>query len=582
MDQPLQSLRQRTLYRLQALRSERSSWISRYREISEFLLPFSGRFVSTDRNKGNKSFNSIIDSTGSFAKRTLAAGMMAGMTSPARPWFKLALPDEDLMEFGPVRKWLDDVTKIMLRIYAKSNTYRALHSQYEELGLYGTGANIIVDDFDNVIHNYALTTGEYFIGTDPKGKVNTLYREYEMPVSQVVQMFVGENNKSGSKNWSNVSTGVKNLWDAGRMDAWIPIVHAIEPRAVSERDLRKGDGKNMPFRSVYLERDAQAQGGPDLVLRESGFKRFRATVPRWAVYGGDIYGNSPGMEALGDVKQLQHEQLRKSQAVDYMTMPPVQAPAVLAKVGVNQLPGGVTYSDGAGGANSIKSLFDVRLDISALREDIADVRQRINRAFYADLFLMLANDTREQPPTAREVAERHEEKLLMLGPVVERLHDELLDQLIDITFERVMETGIAPPPPKELEDMDLQVEFISTLAQAQRAVGLASVDRLMGTVLQIAQVKPDVLDKIDGDEMIDRYADMAGVPPTMIVDDEKVAEIRAARAKQQAAMQQAETAPAMAQTAKTLSETDTAGQNMLTDLTNQFQGYSIPTQGGVQ
>lgn len=578
MADPL-SPRIRGLKRLVALKTERASWDGRYAQLSQFLQPFSGRFNSTDRNKGNKSFNSILDNTGTRAIRTLAAGMMAGMTSPARPWFRLGVPDDEMMEFGPVKAWLHELQELMLRVFAKSNTYRALHAGYRELGLFGTSCNIVEADYDNVIHNYPLTTGQYCIACDSKGYANTMYREFEMPVHDVVEKFVkpsGQMKKSGSPDWAIASTLIKSLWDAGNYDAWVPILQVIEPRSVNDRDLTSKLAKDMPFKSLYIERDAQPSGGEGLVLRESGYKRFPVLAPRWDVDGDDVYGSSPGVVALGDVKQLQAQQLRKGQAIDFQTLPPLSAPGTLAKEGVRMLPGGVTYRAPGAAADKIESLFEVRLDLNALGQDIMDVRERINSAFYVDMFLMLAQDDRGTPPTAREVAERHEEKLLMLGPVLERLHDELLDPLISLTYDRIQEAGIMPPPPKELQGVDVQVEFISTLAQAQRAVGVQAVDRVLGTVMSMAQVKPDVVDKLNSDRIIDEYADMLGLDPEMIVPADEVEQVRAQRAAQQQEMMKAETAPAAAQTAKTLSETDTQGQNALTDLMNQFQGYTLP------
>ena len=262
----------------------------------------------------------------------------------------------------------------------------------------------------------------------------------------------------------------------------------------------------MPWRSCYYEIGAE----PEKYLRESGFRRFPVLAPRWATAGGDIYGHSPAMECLGDIKQLQHEQLRKAQGIDYKTKPPLQAPTNLRNRDVDRLPGGITFVDSANPQGGIRTAFETNIDLSHLLEDIVDVRQRIRTSFFADLFLMLANaaDTRM---TATEVAERHEEKLLMLGPVLERLHHELLDPLIDLTFDRMMEVGMLPPPPPELAGLDLSIEFVSMLAQAQRAIGVNGVDRFLGNLSVVAQMKPETLDKLNADELVDGYAEMLGI-----------------------------------------------------------------------
>lgn len=550
--------RDRLFTRWGQLKSERASWWAHWQEITSYLLPRNGRYFRQDRDKGWRRHNAIYDNTGTRALRTLGAGLMSGATSPARQWFRLATPDPELNSYQPVKLWLDDVTKRMQRVFQKSNTYRSLHLMYEELGAFGTAASIVLPDFDQVIHHYPLTCGEYCISTDAQGRVCTLYREFEMTVSQIVKEF-------GLKN---CSVAVQNMYSTGNLDQWVPVIHAIEPRM--DRDIEKRDSKNMPWGSWYFE-----VGGEDGVfLRESGFMQFPALVPRWSVVGGDIYGNSPGMEALGDIKQLQHEQLRKAQAIDYQTKPPLQVPASMKNRDVETLPGGISFVDGVNAG--IKTAFEVNLNLNYLLADIQDVRERVRGAFYADLFLMLATQPNTRM-TATEVAERHEEKLLMLGPVLERLHNELLDPLIDITFTRMLQSGVIPPAPEELQGMDLNVEFVSMLAQAQRAIGTNAVDRFVGNLGQIATMKPDILDKFDSDQWADIYADMLGVDPSLIVADKEVAMLRQARNQAMAAKEQAAAMEQQSKTVRNMATAPTGQQNALTDVMNMFSGYGSPS-----
>ena len=550
--------RDRLFTRWGQLKSERASWWAHWQEITSYLLPRNGRYFRQDRDKGWRRHNAIYDNTGTRALRTLGAGLMSGATSPARQWFRLATPDPELNSYQPVKLWLDDVTKRMQRVFQKSNTYRSLHLMYEELGAFGTAASIVLPDFDQVIHHYPLTCGEYCISTDAQGRVCTLYREFEMTVSQIVKEFGLE----------KCSVTVRNMYSTGNLDQWVPVIHAIEPRL--DRDIEKRDGKNMPFGSWYFE-----VGGEDGVfLREGGFMQFPVLAPRWSVVGGDIYGNSPGMEALGDIKQLQHEQLRKAQAIDYQTKPPLQVPASMKNRDVETLPGGISFVDGVNAG--IKTAFEVNLNLNYLLADIQDVRERVRGSFYADLFLMLANQANTRM-TATEVAERHEEKLLMLGPVLERLHNELLDPLIDITFTRMLQSGVIPPAPEELQGMDLNVEFVSMLAQAQRAIGTNAVDRFVGNLGQIATMKPDILDKFDSDQWADVYADMLGVDPSLIIADKEVAMLRQARNQAMAAKEQAAAMEQQSKTVRNMAAAPTGQQNALTDVVNMFSGYGSPS-----
>lgn len=551
--------REEMLRRHSALKSERSSWWPHWREISDNLLPRAGRYFASDRNRGQKRHNAIYDSSATRALRILAAGMMGGMTSPARPWMRLSIADKALERSPKVKQWLADVTRLQLEIFSKSNTYRALHSCYMELGAFGTWANVVLDDFETVLHHYPLTVGEYCIGANFRGDVDTLYREFDATVHGLVSEF-GRDNVSG---------GVLRQYDAGDLDAWVTVVQAIEPRR--DRDTRKRDKLNMPWRSVYFE---AACDDKRKVLREGGFKAFPGLCPRWDVSGGDVYGNGPGMEALGDIKQLQHEQLRKAQAIDYQVRPPLNIPSSMRNQDHNFKPGGQVYTDNP--AHVVSSAWQVDLRLDHLLGDIGDVRSRINSAFNADMFLMLAGGDLGKM-TATEVAERHEEKLLMLGPVLERLHFELLSPLIERTFDRMVAADILPPPPDDLAGVPLNVEFTSMLAQAQRAIGVNSIDRYVMTIGTVAQMKPDVLDTLDADLLAERYAERMGLDPDLVISGQRLALIRQQRAQAQAQAQAVATAEQAASAAQKLGGVATGpmpGDNVAASVLDAFTGYT--------
>lgn len=546
------------LRRWNEMDTEFSTWVDQGQQISRYLLPRSGRFFTTDRNIGTRKYNNILDSTATRALRILGAGLMGGATSPARPWFKLETDDPKLNAMMPVKLWLDQTTRLMLDIFQRSNVYRSLHNIYEELGAFGTAACLLLDDFQDVIRLYPMTYGEYRLATNDRKEVDTLARRFDMTVAQIVKEF----------GYDNCSTNVQSLYDRNIMGAWVTVFHFIEPRI--DRDPTKKNAENMAWKSVYFEEGPNA----DKFLRVSGHNRFRVLAPRWMVSGGDIYGTGPGAEALGDIKQLQHEQLRKGEVIDYQTKPPTQSPASMKNREIDRLPGGNSFVDMTGATGGIKTLFEVNLRLDFLLSDIQDVRQRINAAFYTDLFLMIANDQRSGI-TATEIAELHEEKLLMLGPVLERLDNELLNPLISLTFEACIEANILPPPPEELQNVRLNVEYTSVLAQAQRAITTKSTDRFVLGLTAVAQFKPEVVDKFNQDAWADDYADSLGVNPKLINDEQMVGAIRQQRAEAQAKMQQAAMAESMAKTANTLGKTPTGGQpNALTDITSQFQGYT--------
>lgn len=548
------------------LKSRQDGWDGHWRAISTNLLPRNSRFLVDQRNRGGDRNQAIIDNAGTIALRTLAAGMMAGMTSPARPWYRLQLADRELSEYHSVKVWLDQVSKLMLHIFAKSNTYDTLHMLYRELGAFGTGCSVVQPNFERVIHHTPMTVGQYALGINDEGFVDKFGREFKLTVEQAAKWF----------GLDALSTTQRNAYDTSQYDREMTIVHILEPN--NDRDPRKSDTRNMAYRSCYWDKSENISTTSGL-LRESGYKRFPALTPRWDVLWGDVYGSSPGMEALGDLLQLQHQQFRKSKAIDYQSDPPIQVPTAMRGSDADFLPGGVSYYDGNGPHSGVRTAFEVQLDIGEVREDIFDVRQRIDKAFYADLFLMIANADKDM--TATEVAERHEEKLLMLGPVLERLHNELLEPLVVQTFTRCLEAGLLPPPPEEMGENELQIEFVSMLAQAQRAISVNATDRLIGHIGILAQAgKPEVLDKFDADKSVERYADQLGVDPDLIIADDQVALIRQRRAQAQAAAAQQESMNMAADTANKLGGVQTGAaphENAATDILNLFSGYQSPS-----
>ena len=544
-----------------ALKTDRSSWITHWTDISKHILPRNGRFFSSDRNRtGSDRYNKIYDNTATRALRTLGAGMQAGATNPGRPWFRLTTADPDLNKFHPVRAWLDDCVERMQRVFSKSNTYRALHQMYEELGAFGTAVSIVLPDFNNTIHHYPVVCGEYALQQDYQGNVIGLYREFEKTVGETVKEF-------GLKN---CSVSVQDQWKQRQLENTVKILHVVEPREDQERDPDNPSSKHMPFKSVYMELNSNEE---DKLLRESGFRRFPVLAPRWSVAGGDVYGTSPGMEALGDVRQLQQEQLRKGQGIDYMVRPPLQVPSQLKDRESEMFPGGLNYVDPGTmlpfdqvtANGGVRPAFEVGIDLNHLLADIQDVRERIRSSFYADLFLMLSMAGPNTRMTATEVAERHEEKLLALGPVLERLHNEMLQPLIDITFDAMVEANMLPPAPDELAGADLNIEFVSILAQAQRAVGSNSVDRFMGNVMQISQIRPEILDKVNFDSYADQYGEMLGIDTDLLVPDADVQALRNARAEAEAAQAQMQMAQQQAAAAKDMGTVKTNERNPVAD-----------------
>jgi hypothetical protein len=302
---------------------------------------------------------------------------------------------------------------------------------------------------------------------------------------------------------------------------------------------------------------------------------FPVLCPRWEVTAEDVYGtNCPGMTALGDVKALQVMQKRKAQAVEKMVNPPMKAAAALRNHPSSLIPGGITYL--ADPKDSFMPIHEVRFDLNQARADIMETQKLIDRAFFADIVLMLTREDRAM--TATEVEARDQEKLLVFGPVLEQLNQDALNPLIDLTFAYMQRQGMIPQPPEDIQGQVLKVEYESVMAQAQKLVAIGGLERLAGFMLQNHPDPADpARDKIDYDQFIDEMGMALGVPPRVIRSDDAVEAMRADKAQAAQAEQQMAAMQAATQSAKNLAGADMSGDNALTRLAQQSQaGQLVP------
>lgn len=561
------------------LELERSTFLAHWKELSSYILPRRTRFFITDVNKGDRRNQNIIDSTATEAAGVLSAGMMAGLTSPARPWFQLTVPDPELAEQEDAKEWLHQVQRLMEAVFLRSNLYNKLPILYQDIAVFGTGAMAVLEDDETVIRCFDLPIGSYSLANDDKLRVRTFVRSFRLMVGQVVERWGNIDPNTGQpdfmddrKGSSSISFTTQNLWKRGTIAAWVDIVHVIRPNRAY--DGNKINSKYKRYESLYYEIGAPnqpvdpAQYG---LLAHEGFDEFPILAARWETNSEDVYGtNCPGMRALGDIRQLQLGEKRSAQAIEKMVNPPMIGPSALRQAKASTIPGDITYIDVRDGMQGFKPAYQITFDIEDLEKKQEQIRNRINEVFKKNLFLMLTTDDPKQM-TAREVDERHEEKMLGMGPVLEQLNQDVHDPLIERTFAIMQRKGLIPPPPPSLENAQLRVVYVSIMAQAQKQISLASLDKFSGYVGQVSQFDPTALDMVNVDELVTQYADATGVPPKVVRSEDQVTALRQEKAKQAAQQQAAQNIPAMAGAAKDLAATPTGGNTALSALLGKQQ-----------
>lgn len=531
---------------LSGLRLTRQPWWEHWREIADFFLP--RRYVwlqSPAEAKRIKTKNpNILDATGTTAARTLASGMMNGITSPARPWFRLRVTGfQDELDHES-RVWLDEVTKRMMQVMAESNFYNAMAVLYLDLVVFGTSAMMIYEDDDSVIHCYNPALGEYYLAQSPQLRVNTFAREFTYTVAQTVALF-GEENCSTTVQTAYKQGGAALLRD-------VKIVHLIEPNDKRDGMLPKA----FNYREYFWEEGATGSGVSSDALSVRGFYDFPVITPRWELLANDSYGSSPAMDALPDVIQLQLETKLKAQGLDKMVKPPVIADVQLQHKPTALMPNGITYVHGINNVG-VKPIYTVNPPLGEMTADILDIRSRVREIFHNELFMMIS-----QLDTVRSAAEidaRREEKLVLLGPVLERFENEALDPAIRRIFSIMERKGLLPDAPRQISEQPIEIQYVSILSTAQSAVSAIPTERFLQVIGSLAELYPPAMDIPNFDETLRGYAEAIGVRSKDLNSREVTDANRQARAAKEQQAQGLQQADMLAQGAKTLSETDVGG-----------------------
>lgn len=508
------TVREKCERRLAGLKSVRQPFEDEWREIAKFAQPSRSRFLQNETNKNFRRTNkAIYNSHAILSFRTLAGGMTSGLSSPSRPWFRLRAP-EHLDDDQEAKIWLAGVERQVYDFLSATNFYTAVKSGYAEIGMFGTSACVMVehDVVGAVCH--PLTAGEYWIACGDDTAPNTLYRRVPMTVAQAVQSF-------GDK----VSTRVRAAFDRGDYEQSVDVMHAMEPNT------DRGDSmlaRDKAWRSAWWDcEDGDKQNG---YLRISGMDEQPFWAPRWETVGGDTYGSSPGMDALPDMRELQLQTKRKTQATAFMVSPEKIAPATVNLTGE----AGRTVAASQVDAAMIHVPYQMPYQaIEAIMQDMDRCTGSLDRLTYADLFMAITNMEGIQPRNIEEIASRNEEKMTQLGPVIERVNTEQLEVAIDRTFGIMARRRMFPPAPESLQASPLKIDFVSILAQMQRMVGIGQIERVVSFIGNVAAAQPEALDKLDIDEAIDEYADISGAPPKVIRSADQVKQMREARAQQQ-------------------------------------------------
>ena len=491
---------------LSRLMEKRSNWESHWQEVADYMLPRKAE-ITKQRAAGDKRNISIFDATPIHALELLAASLHGMLTSSANRWFSLRFKETELNDSDEAKEWLEDATQRMYDVIAKSNFQQEIFECYHDLIAFGTACLMIEEDDEDTLNFSARHIKEIYIQENKKGYVDTIYRKFKMPAQAVLDKFGME----------NVSKEVLNSAKKNPFDD-LTIIHVVRPRL--EFDPKKKDKKNMPFQSIYYE---ESTGH---IIMIGGFKENPYVIPRYLKASTEIYGRSPGMNALPDVKVLNKMVENSLKAAAKQIDPPLLIPDDGMLAPIRMAPGSINYYR-AGSRDRIEPL-NINANTSITLNSENQRREAILKMFHVDQLVITEN----RNMTATEVLQRQEEKMRILGPVLGRLQSELLSPMIIRIFNIMLRNNLFQMAPAILRSQELNIEYVSPIALAQKSSELQSIMRGLEIFGSMAQAMP-VMDYIDENGLIKQLINILGLPAKMIKSDAEVQQIREERAQQQ-------------------------------------------------
>ena len=567
-DKGWDQLRSHLESRLNGLRAWRYSWwMQNWADLAEFILPrrsiwltqsSGGQPTPNNMLRGREINKSIADPTATYAARICSGGLVSGLVSPSRPWFKITVGGANRKDLdADARKWIDETEDRIYMILASSNFYESEAQSKEDLVVYGTAPTIIYEDTRDIFRCYNPCVGEYYLANDSTNRINGFYRQYLDTIAQTIDFFGSETPPDD----------IKAMWaqKGSALDVERIISHSIEPNfAIGEDKVGKVPG-NFTWREVYW---VWASGSKQ-PLSMRGFHDQPFVVDRWSVQSNDAYGRSPGMDILPDVLQLQVMTRRLAEAIEKQVRPPLLADMQMKNQPSSALPGSVTYVPKLGSDTGMRSIYTVNPDVAAMSANIAQIEQRIKIGLFNDLFLMVSEQQGDRR-TATEIQAKISEKIQVLGPVIEGMLGGLKMKLKRI-YGILQRKGFIDPPPQSLRNVPLNIDFISSLALAQKAAVSGSMERIAGLIGNLVPVFPQAKDLLNVDDYIRTMNDILCNPESILMSPQDVANNRKAQAQQaeaahkmQALQHMAQTANIGAQAGQVLSQTDVgSGQNAL-------------------
>lgn len=509
---------QEIIRRYDKMKSDRGTLDSTLQEVADRVMPRKSHVTTKPvRGEKRKVRPELINDTAVFANQDMAAGLFAHLCSGR--WFALKARKKELNESENVKRWFMETTRTAIEELAISNFNNEINEVLLDIGWCGTPCIGVFPGKETQLDFETYHISEYCIAQNNRKKVDTNYRKFKYTARQAVQEWgvdkVGKDIQDAYKDPKNI-------------DKEFDFIHAIFPRSDYD-DSYPAIKTRQPIASVWVDVKGKRE------IKEDGYYEMPKFSPRWVKRSSDLYGRSQGMFALPTIKLVNQMDGDVTKSGQLQVAPVILAPddGFIGKVRV--APRSILYYRKHLQGRDKPEVLELggKMDWAfALLEKKENI---IRKAFFNDLFVMLAEQTKTQ--TAYEIAERIEEKHSRIIAPIGRLQSELFNGLIRRCIGILGRAGRLKPVPSELVGQEYEIEYISKLALALRIIEVQAYAKGIDVMSSMLEGKPDMVDNWDTDKIARGVPERLGWPVDWLRDVEERDEIREARAEQERALQ---------------------------------------------
>jgi len=526
------------------MEGDRGTWEEHWREIAERILPRQNWFNASSKTPGEKRTEKIFDSTASLALERFAAAMESMLTPRTQRWHRLQVQNEQVADNHEVKRYLDEVTQILFNVrYSPSANFASqMHETFMSLGAFGTGA-MFIDDVPGVGIRYkSINLSEIYVAENQAGQVDKVVRKFPLTVRQAAQKW----------GYETLPEKLKTVLEK-EPEREFEFLHAVFPN--EEQIYGRRDFRGMAYSSYYICHETRT------MMSQGGYNSFPYAVSRYVTAPKEIYGRSPAMTVLPDVKMLNE----MSKTVIRAAHKQVDPPLLLQEDGVlqafNTRPGALNYGGvDDQGRQIVQPLqtgarVDIGLDMMNQRREV------INDAFLITLFQILV----ESPAmTATEAMLRAQEKGALLAPTMGRQQSEMLGPLIERELDILSRSGVLPDMPAALRELEgeVQIEYVSPLSRSQRAEEGVAILRTIEAMAPLAQIDPNVMRVFNAERVARELSEINGVPQKVLRSEEEMQEMAEEQQQEMQAAQALQAAPIAANSAKALADAAATAGNV--------------------